>query len=452
MNRVERLIASPVGAILVRPWFDEFALKFFERWFFPSSRLWAAARAANGSLEEFFTQIPLDPVPRQAARLASVLQRFECQRAAVVAAEDDWEKVFFGALEIAEAARVACEKERLDQRTIYNEFRRRFTFLTRHAEVPPVRWQISTPIELAAEYARVVNSTTNLFAAPKKPPVVTVSRSIPSAAGRDYWIRFNSPSGIGDMVFARVSEPDGVSNPPTVIFLHGVGVEFDHWHGMIDDAAHFCRMGMRVVRPEAPWHGRRVAPGSYGGERFIATMPRGSLEFFSTQVREVAVLMEWCRASTDAPVAVGGSSLGAHVARVVASQAREWQQRLRPDGLLLITPCGRLQDAAIEGSFARVWGSAEATGALGWGSELRSKWFSLIDPKQAPIVPPERIVSVLGRNDQVTPFASGDKLMTELGIPVANKFCWPLGHFSIPLNLVRDPTPLHKFRSVLDAI
>ena len=452
MNRVERLIASPVGAMFVRPWFDRFTLKFFERWFFPSSRLWAAARAANGSLEEFYAQVPLDPLPRQSARLESVLQRFERHRAAVVTAEARWEEVFFGAPDVSEATRVAREKERLDQRTDYNQFRRRFTFLTRHANVPAVRWEISTPIELAAEYARVVNSPGSPFSAPEKSPPVTVSRSIPSAAGRDYWIRFNSPSKIADTVFARVSEPDGVSNPPTVIFLHGVGVEFDHWHGMIDEAAHFCRMGMRVVRPEAPWHGRRVTPGSYGGEKFIATMPRGSLQFFSAQVREVAVLMEWCRTNTDAAVAVGGSSLGAHVARVVASQAHEWPQHLRPDALLLITPCGRLQDAAIEGSFARVWGSAEATGALGWSSELRSKWFSLIDPKLMPVVSPERIVSVLGRNDRVTPFQSGNELMVELGIPAANIFSWPLGHFSIPLMLVRDSTPLHQFRKVLDVI
>ena len=254
------------------------------------------------------------------------------------------------------------------------------------------------------------------------------------------------------MVVARVSEPDGISNPPTVIFLHGVGVEFDHWHGMIDDAAHFCRMGMRVVRPEAPWHGRRVAPGRYGGEKFIATMPLGSLDFFSSQVREVAVLMEWCRENTAAPVAVGGSSLGAHVARVVASQAHEWPQHLRPDGLLLITPCGRLVDAAIEGSFARIWGSAEAIGARGWSNELRSKWFSLIDPKQSPAVPPERIVAVLGRNDLVTPFDSGNRLMARLELPEANIFRWPLGHFSIPLNLVRDSAPFHQFRRVLNAI
>ena len=48
MNRVERLIQSPVGALIARPWFDLFVLGFFTHRFFPLSRLWAAARAALG--------------------------------------------------------------------------------------------------------------------------------------------------------------------------------------------------------------------------------------------------------------------------------------------------------------------------------------------------------------------------------------------------------------------
>lgn len=449
MNRVERLIASPLGALVARPWFDRFTIRFFERWFFPSSRLWAAARAANGSVDTFFAQIPMRAVPDLSRRLGSLLESFERQREIVSAAEAGWEDVFFGERELASAARSENEKTRLTERARYNEFRRRFSFLTRLGQVPPVRWEISSPMELAADYARVVSGANQPFAVPAEIPVVTVSRSIPSPAGTDYWIRFDSPSDMADTVVARVSEPAGVSDPPTIIFLHGVCVEFDHWHGMIDEAAQFVRMGIRVVRPEAPWHGRRVPPGRYGGEKFIATMPRGSLEFCGAQVREVAVLMDWCRRNTNAAVALGGSSLGAHMARVAAARARDWPQRLRPDALFLVTPCGRLEDAAIEGSFARVWGTAEAAGAQGWSPVLRSKWLSIIDPDHAPVVPPGRIVAVLGRRDRVTPFASGDKLVRNMRVPEQNVFRWPLGHFSIPINLVRDRAPLLRFRQIL---
>jgi pimeloyl-ACP methyl ester carboxylesterase len=452
MNRVERILASPLGALIARPWFDRYTLRFFEKWFFPSSRLWAAARAANGSTQDFFGHVPIAPLPRLSSRVDIVLQRFEKQRAEVLLAEADWEETFFGLQDSSSASRTACESRRLDERAKYNELRRQFSFLIRHTEIPSVRWEISSPMELAADYARVVRGEADPFAPPTTMPAITVSRDVPSDKANSYWIRFTSPSTMNDTVVARVSEPPDIANPPTLLFLHGVGVEFDHWHGMIDEAARLVRMGFRVVRPEAPWHGRRVPDGSYGGEKFIATMPRGTLEFSSAQVREVAVLMDWCRKNTEAAVALGGSSLGAHIARVASAQAHDWPKHLHPDALLLITPCGRLEDAAIEGSFARIWGTSEAAGAEGWSPVLRSKWLSLIDPERPPVVAPNRIVAVLGERDRVTPFASGQQLIEELQLPDANVFRWPLGHFSIPINMVRDTAPLHRFRDLLNGV
>lgn len=449
MNRVERLIASPLGVLVARPWFDRFTIRFFERWFFPSSRLWAAARAANGSTDAFFEQVPVAPMPQLAGRISTLLQRFEETRSRVRAAEAQWQEVFFGERSASPAERSATEANRLALRAEYNELRRRFSFISRRTTVPPVRWEISSPMELAADYARVISGEFRPFAVPAAMPPVVRSQTLPGPASTDYWIRFASPSGMKDTVVARISEPTGVANPPTLIFLHGVGVEFDHWHGMIDEAARLVRMGIRVVRPEAPWHGRRVPDGRYGGEKFIATLPRGSLQFSSAQVREVAVLMDWCRHHTDGPVALGGSSLGAHIARVAAARAREWPEHLHPDALFLITPCGRLEDAAIEGSFARIWGTAEAAGEQGWSPVLRSKWLSLIDPDQPPVVPPEKIVALLGERDMVTPFPSGQRLVSRLQLPEENIFRWPLGHFSIPINMVRDTAPLDRLRRVL---
>ena len=92
--------------------------------------------------------------------------------------------------------------------------------------------------------------------------------------GTDYWIRFPSPSQVmADMVYARVHEPPGVSNPPTLIFGHGMCVEFDHYHNLIDEIAGLTEQGIRVVGPEAPWHGRRVLPGHFGGEQLLSTAP-----------------------------------------------------------------------------------------------------------------------------------------------------------------------------------
>jgi pimeloyl-ACP methyl ester carboxylesterase len=304
-------------------------------------------------------------------------------------------------------------------------------------------------MELAADYAAVVRGEDGPFASPAVMPGIEASHCLAMPGRSDYWLRFESPSSLADTVYARVSEPVDVKDPPTLVYLHGVGVEFDHWHGMIDEADRLVAAGFRVVRPEAPWHGRRVPDGRYGGEKFIATLPRGTLEFSSAQVREVAVLMHWARSRTTAPVALGGSSLGAHIARVAAASAQDWPSKLRPDALFLITPCGRLEDAAIEGSFARIWGSAEASGAQGWSPVLRSKWLSLIDPRVPPVVPAEKIVAVLGQRDRVTPFESGRTLVSKLGLPADNVFSWPLGHFSIPINMVRDNAPLQRLRRIV---
>ena len=80
LNRIERLIASPLGALVARPWFDHFTIRFFGRWFFPVSRLWAAAREANGEVEDFYTSVPIDPIPRLNRRIGSLLRNFELRR------------------------------------------------------------------------------------------------------------------------------------------------------------------------------------------------------------------------------------------------------------------------------------------------------------------------------------------------------------------------------------
>jgi hypothetical protein len=453
MNRIERLLRSPLGTLVARPWFDTFVLVFFNHWFFPLSRLWAAARAAHGSTEQFFAAVPMKPSADLEPRLAKVLSEFEGRRAEAAAAEQAWEEGFFGDLPTPPEVLAELERRRLQGRAAYNAMRKRFAFLRRGRRIAPVRWDLLSPIDIAADYARAVRHPDELFNAPEILPAVQVSKAFDKDQGRHYWIRFGSPSEkMDDTVTARVLEPHGVDDPPTIIFLHGVCVEFDHWHGMIDDTAELCREGVRTIRVEAPWHGRRVAEDRYGGEKFIGTMPLGSLQYFSAQVREVAVLTDWCRRQSRAPVALGGSSLGAHVARLSATWANAWPARLQPDALLLITPCERLEDAAIHGAFARIWKTVENSAHVGWTAELRTKWFDLLDPAENPCVAPDNIVAVLGSRDRVTPFPSGRRLIGRLQLPQANIFIRRQGHFSTPINLIRDKAPLLRFCRILHAL
>jgi hypothetical protein len=453
MNRVERLLCSPLGTLVARPWFDTFVLGFFTHRFFPLSRLWAAAREANGSPDKFFDAVPMPRQPKLVKRLNATLVEFEKRRSEALAAEAQWETAFFGGAPASNTALAAMEKERLSQRAHYNAMRNQFTFVQRGRKIPAVRWESASPAAIATNYAKVIMAPNKPFEQPDTMPPVQVSHSFSNADGRHSWLRFKSPSEkMADTVTARVLEPEHAALAPTLIFFHGICVEFDHWHGMIDDVAELSRLGIRTIRIEAPWHGRRVADGRYGGEKFIGSMPFGALDFFSAQVKEAAVLMDWCRRYTSGPVAIGGSSLGAHVARLIATRAAAWQPQLQPDALLLITPCGKLEDAAINGAFAGVWKTVENSATYGWTSELRAKWFDLIDPIENPCVAPQQIVAVLGSHDRVTPFPSGKKLVERMQLPADNTFVRRQGHFSTPLNLVRDKAPLYRFREILQGL
>jgi pimeloyl-ACP methyl ester carboxylesterase len=289
-----------------------------------------------------------------------------------------------------------------------------------------------------------------MFVPPAQQPMLQRSRAFECQGRSEYWLRFDSPSQrMNDTLTVRVSEPLGVVDPPTVIYLHGIAVETEHWRTAIDPADELCALGLRVVRPEAPWHGRRVAPGCYGGEKFVGTVPRGTLDFFSAHVRELGVLTRWARSLSDAPVGWAGSSLGAHVIRLAAIKAAGWSATLRPDAMLLLEPCGDLEAAANHGAMGRLFDSRERSRVAGWSGELMHRWYAAIDPQDLPAISGERIVAVMGTHDTVTPYPAAAALIERLGVPVENRFAWRLGHFGLPLRLLRDPAPLHRLAVLL---
>ena len=447
------LLRSPLGAVVARPWFDRFATWLLARWFFPLSRLWAAARSAEGSVERFYEAVPLAPIPAKRSRLMKALAKFETARASVNALEAEWRRVFFGDEEVGGDYLVAVESARRDRRTAYNATRRHFLFLARRKGVPPIHFDVPTPEAVEAIHGPYVADPKAAFTPPDPMPPVAVSRRVPAHVGSQYWLRFPSPSErTNDIVYVRVHEPEGVENPPTLIFGHGICVEFDHWHGLIDEVEAMCALGIRVVRPEAPWHGRRVLPGQFGGEQLIGTSPLGMLDMFTAALREWSVLMDWCRRTTTGPVAMGGSSLGALITQLAAGRSRDWPTHLQPDALFLITHCGKHEDAALRGRLAHIWGIAAAAEAKGWTTELMSRYHTLLDPTGEPAVAPENIVTVLGRRDNVTPYDSGKAIIDRWRIPQENRFIWNRGHFSVPLTLMRDHRPLLRFKEILDRL
>ena len=101
MSRFSRLtswlIASPAGSLIARPWLDSSALYLLKHWYFPLSKLWAAARAAEGDVDRFIEAVPLDqPNKSQRKTIATALRQFERTRLKAFSMEQLWHQYFFG--------------------------------------------------------------------------------------------------------------------------------------------------------------------------------------------------------------------------------------------------------------------------------------------------------------------------------------------------------------------
>jgi len=438
-----------MGWLLAWAWFDHVTLFMLRRIFFPTSRMWAAARAAGGSVSAFQDGVPMARRFEDTRHLSRALVRFEEGLARTRALEAAWEAAFFGPDEVGVVQRAAIEAARLDARQALNGQRALFVRYVMR-DIPRVRLETQTPAATDALYGHALGGIGPLVAPPSPMPEIAVSRAVPGTHGRDYWLRFKSPSArLGDMVTARVHEPLDVANPPTIILGHGVCIEFDHWRGLVDETDELVALGFRVIRPEAPWHGRRAAANAFGGEPIIARFPTGPLDAFTGAAQEWAVLADWARRTSTGPLAMGGTSLGAQMAQLVADQSRAWPERLRPQALLLITHCGQIAEAVLHGALPEIFGSAADVFAKGWTPETIQPYVGLLDPARSPPIDPSCIVSVLGRFDRVTPFASGEALVRDWTIPPENLFILERGHFSVPMTLIRNQAPLERFAAVV---
>ncbi|PCI46126.1 MAG: hypothetical protein COB49_09055 [Alphaproteobacteria bacterium] len=445
-----RMLKSPVGRLIARPWFDSCVLYFLKNWFFPLSRLWAAARAAEGSVDKFIEQVPLaPPSKKQRRQIAKALHYFDRARLKAFSTEQLWRDYFFGDNEVAGERLPIVEEMRLDNRTAYNMTRKLFMPLKRLVKTS-VRVSPPTPDEVAARYGSAGEKLNALFALPEKLPEVEVSRPLPTAQGCNYWIRFPSPSTeMNDLVYARVYEPKGSKNPPTLIFGHGICVESDHYHQLLDEVSALTRMGVRVIKPEAPWHGRRVLPGHFGGEQLLSAVPVSMIEFMAAQLKEWATIINWSRGTSRGPVAVGGSSLGAQTAKFIAVRAQSWPQHLKPQGLFIAAHCAHISETALEGSLSDIWNIGDTMKARGWHRDLEQVWLDRLDPWGKPCIAGRNIVSVTGMRDSVTPAASAHRQMDFWDVPAENRFIYNRGHFTIPLGIINNAAPLEKLAAIL---
>jgi pimeloyl-ACP methyl ester carboxylesterase len=451
LSPLERLLRGSLGHLILKPWFDATTLRVLTRWYFPLSRAWAAALAAEGDVARFAEQIAVGR--RARALLPALVRRVRDRWAAYQEADARWEDAFFG----AGPALAAVEAERLDKAAALMGSRTLFVPMHLDRAVSPVAWTIEDASSVARRHGRRRDHPETAFAERMRLDDIQASRGYRHARGIDGWLRFPPPvAAAGNTAWARVSAPEQPgakrrSPPmPSLVFAHGIGMEPEWWGDARDPFTGLAGRGLRVIRPEAPWHGRRRLAGTYGGEPILARGPGGLLDFFHASAVEIGHLVAWARTTRGGPVAVGGISLGALTAQLVACAARHWPPEMRPDALLLVAPSRSLTAVSFHGSLSRGLGVPEALADAGWSEETTASWLPLLDPIGEPAVDPDRIVVVLGTFDDVTLAEGGEELIRDWRVPAANVFRAPAGHFTTSLGLSRDAAPLLRMIAILE--
>lgn len=445
-----RFLRELASAALYRPWFDSVATTALADWYFPLSRAWAAGLAAHGSMDRF-----LDALPRRRSSpwLGRTLEQVERDQMRYQTVDGRWRQAFFA----GDADRANTRPDRLSQfeharrRAALRLMAGRYRFLSEHVldDIPAMHWQMTSPDDVDAAHGNRLSHEDTAYALPDPTPPIERSRTMAVEGHASYWLRFPSPlSRPGDTVWARVDEPLGGGDLPTLVFLHGIGVEFEFWPEARDIVSELVAAGVRVIRPEGPWHGRRRARGFFGGEPVLARSPRGVLDYLHAAVVEAGVLIGWARAQNSAPIAIGGISLGSLTSQVAAGACRYWPKAAQPDFLLLIAAGGNFLRLTTESSLTRRLGLPEQLTQAGWTTEALARWRPLAEPMSGPALAPDRIVVTLGSADMVTPYEDAAAMVRRWGVPEENVFTAHKGHFSVSLDTAWLSRPLGRLHTL----
>ncbi|MGH6961674.1 MAG: hypothetical protein ACREE7_14425, partial [Dongiaceae bacterium] len=174
-----RLLASPVGSLVTRPWFDRVALRLGLAAYLPLSRAWSAASLADGSVERFLAEVPLARLPASLERgFGRTLWRIAELRAEHDQANRTWEEAFFGAAAVDAGSLVSIECARRRASDRFMKGRLAFLPLRLRADVPAVRFAIPDQAAVESRYGAALTDIAAAYLPPDPLPPVTESRRV----------------------------------------------------------------------------------------------------------------------------------------------------------------------------------------------------------------------------------------------------------------------------------
>ena len=434
-----------MSAALYRPWFDRVALSSLVDWALPLSRAWAAGLEADGDPARFLDQLPgVETV----LPLAPLLRRLRGDRQRYDEMERTWRGAFFGST-AARADLADLQKRRLAAAVRLQTARSYFLPLRLASKLPAIRFDIAPPGVVQQVHGARLAHPDRAFALPDQAADLQLSAAYEVDGVRHRWLRFTAPTMPGDTAWARIAEPAADEPWATLILLHGIGVDSEFWPDPRDFGSRAAELGLRLVQPEGPWHGRRRAAGFYGGEPVLARGPLGMLDYLHAAVVEAGLLVSWAHAAGSGPVALGGISLGALTSQTAAGACRHWPAAARPDAMFLIAPGGSFVKISMESALPRELKVPEQLRRKGWSVDRLAHWLPLAGADQAPAIAPGHIVAALGSADEITHTADAEAMLRRWQVPAENVFVAEKGHFSLSLDVHGLRQPLERLLAIL---
>jgi hypothetical protein len=436
---VHRLLASPVGGLLDTRPFEALKTRALRREFAVQRARAAADVALGAPPREYLRAVDAPPAPHLHDRIEAALARYAPRRAAALEATERWEAVLWDPSSTVEE-RLDAERERRRAEHRRRDVAACFGGLVDDHPVPPVAYDVPDPETVRSTYRAGLASPDRVYAYPDRPPRVERSDWIPGPDTVEYWIRFPSPSPyVADDAVARVYEPvDAGDDVPTLVYYGGLGMAndcLDYWPEEAYLGRALAPSGVRVVLPDAPWHGRREPRGRFSGEAYLARAPESMFQLYATAAVEAGVFVDWAHAEGSA-VALGGVSLGGIVTMHVAGRCDQWPATARPDAVVPVAATGDVDAVLVEGGLTPRLDLDDALGSAGWYPHLHELG-PLLNPSSSPALDPDRVFPVFGTRDDLVPPHTFTATLDAWDVPPGNRTAWETGHFGVLLRAIR---------------